>query len=108
MQNETICGPNSYEVKQSECNKDHFPGLVLINMHIDVVLAKVFLYSLMKCSCSFTVEVYRLRMLCVVPSLCDCCTYVKYCVFCVYDVVYTCVNTSISPVISVQFVYMFW
>lgn len=34
-------------------------------------------------------------------TLCDFCKYAKYCVFSVYDFVYTCVNTFISPVQSV-------
>lgn len=33
--------------------------------------------------------------------LCDCCKYVKYCVFSVYDFVCTCVNTFMFLVQSV-------
>ena len=63
-------------------------------------------------SCLFTTEVkmFENALYCAVAvrdnyTLCDCCKYVKYCVFSVYDFVYTCVNTVIS---LVQFVYVLW
>lgn len=91
-------------LKQSECKTNAFYFTSFdIHAYWCSPLQAVALNWSQHFSCLFTVEVYCLRMLCIVLllSLCDCCKYVKYCVFSVYDFVYTRVNTFISLVQSV-------
>ena len=99
------------ELKESERNKDQciLTVVILIYMHIEFLHLNLSLKFISENQfVHYGSILFENALYCAVAvrDNYECCKYVKYCVFSVYDFVYTSVNTSISLVQSVLFVYV--